>query len=96
MTFEEKILNGFIIETVNPETGEVQCWELKNGKKITHKHMIAALEMLGWNYGSPIFLKEEGALTKVYAVSRAWASAIICTDLAETFRLDKFAKFIKD
>lgn len=96
MTHEKKMVNGFIIETTNPETGEVQWWDLKNGKKFTHKYVFAILQNLGWNYGTFLFLKEEGDLTNVYTDNLNCEVAVISTSLAKTIRKYKFVYFIKE
>lgn len=96
MTYEEKILNGFIIETISPETGEVEWWELNNGKKFSHKSVFDVLQNLGWNYGTFLFFKEEGDLTKVYSDNLNLEIAIISTSLAKSCRKFKFVYLIKE
>lgn len=50
MTLNEEILNGYTIEITNSETGEVQWFELKSGRKFTRKYVTAILEeYCGWS-----------------------------------------------
>ena len=95
MNLDEKMIKGFAIETTNPETGEVEWWSLKNGKKFTCKTVMVILQELGWNMGELLFLEEEGKLTKIYTDSLDCEIAVISTNLAKSFHYLPYASFIK-
>lgn len=96
MTIYNKIIKGFAIETINPETGEVEWWEYNKGKKISRESLLAFLPRLGWSYGDSLFLKEEGDLTRIYTDNLNYAIAVISTSLAKSLRREPYVFFIKE
>lgn len=94
MTIDESIIAGFTIETINPETGEVQWWGLKYGKKYTRNTLISALESIcGWSLGGFLFFHETRNLVEVRDENHSLL-ATIGKNLAETFRNAPYAKFL--
>ena len=96
MTFDEKILNGYIIETVNPENGEVEWWGTPNGKKQSFLNVLGVLTNLGWNYGDLLYFHVNGGLTDIYLSIPNCPIATISTKLADSFRKESYAVFFKE
>ena len=66
MTLDEAILNGYTIETINSETGEVQWFELKNGRKFTRNSVLVVLEgICGWSRRGFLLFRENGNLVDI-------------------------------
>lgn len=95
MSIHDRIINGTVVEIVNPETGEIQWMEYDGGKKITLESAKTLFSILGWN-GEFLFLKEEGEYTKIYTDSLNCEIAVIGTRLAKSFRKEPYAIFIKE
>ncbi len=94
MNIDERILNGFTVETINPETGEVQWWDLKNGEKFTRKDLIGTLEAIcGWSLGERLLFRVKGNLVEIMDENHSLL-ATTGKKLAETFRNVPYAKFI--
>lgn len=94
MTLNEEILNGYTIETINPETGEVQWFELKNGRKFTRKHVKSVLEdICGWSQGKTLLFRENGNLVDIMNENHD-TLATVGKSVADSFRKVPYAKFI--
>ena len=94
MTLNEGILNGYIIEITNSETGEVQWFELKNGRKITRKYVTAILEeYCGWSLGGFLLFRENGDLVDIMDENH-YTLATVGKSVADSFRRIPYAKFI--
>ncbi len=96
MTIDEKILKGFAIETVNPETGEVNWWSMPNGKKLSHMNVLRILTDLGWEYGNLLFFHVNGSLADIYLSVPSCSLATISAKLADSFRKESYAVFFKE
>ena len=94
MTVDEKILNGYAIETVNQETAEVEWWCLKSGRKFTRKYVTAILEeYCGWSLGGFLLLRENGNLVDIMDENHS-TLATVGKPVADSFRKVPYAKFI--
>lgn len=94
MNLNEKILNGYTIETTNSETGEVEWYSLKNGRKFTRKHVISVLEdICGWSLGGFLLFRENGNLVDIMDENHS-TLATVGKSVADSFRKVPYAKFI--
>ncbi len=94
MTLNEEILNGYTIEITNSETGEVQWFELKSGRKFTRKYVTAILEeYCGWSLGGFLLLRENGNLVDIMDENHS-TLATVGKPVADSFRKIPYAKFI--
>ena len=96
MTIDEKILKGFAIETVNPETGEVNWWSMSNGEKLSPMNVLRILTNLGWEYGNLLFFRVNGSLADIYLSVPNCPLATISAKLADCFRKESYAVFFKE
>ena len=94
MTIDESIIKGLTIEAINYETGEVQWYELKNGKKFTRMAVLIVLEEIcGWSVGDILLFREKGNLVDIMDENHS-PLATISKKLAESFRKVHYVKFI--
>ncbi len=94
MTLNEGILNGYTIEITNSETGEVQWFELENGRKFTRKYVTAILkEYCGWSLGGFLLFRENGDLVDIMDENH-YTLATVGKSVADSFRKIPYAKFI--
>ena len=96
MTIDEKILKGFAIETVNPETGEVNWWSMPNGEKFSSLNVLQVLTDLGWNYGDDLFFHVNGSLADIYLSVPNCPLATISAKLAESLRKESYTVFFRE
>lgn len=94
MTVDEKILNGYAIETVNQETGEVEWWCLKSGRKFTRNSVITTLkEICDWSHVHFLLFRENGDLVDIMDENH-YTLATVGKSVADSFRRIPYAKFI--
>ena len=94
MNLNEKILNGYTIEIINSETGEVQWFELKSGRKFTRKYVTAILEeYCGWSLGGFLLLREKGNLVDIMDENHS-TLATVGKSVADSFRKVPYVRFI--
>ena len=94
MNLNEKILNGYTIETINSETGEVEWYNLKNGRKFTRKYVISVLEVIcGWSMGSFLLFRENGNLVDIMDENHS-TLATVGKSMADSFRKVPYVRFI--
>lgn len=96
MTIDEEILNGYTIETVNPENGVVEWWGMPDSEKLSSLNVLQILTNLGWNYGDLLFFHVNGALADIYLFVPSCPIATISANLADSFRKESFAVFFKE
>ena len=96
MTIDEEILKGFTIETVNPDTGEVQWWNMPNGKKLSYLNVLQVLTKFGWEYDDLLFFHVNGSLAHIYLSIPSCPLATISAKLADSFRKESYAVFFKE
>lgn len=94
MNLYEKILNGYSIETINSETGEVEWYSLKNGRKFTRKHVISVLEEIcGWPFGKFLLFHDNGNLVDIMDENHN-TLATVGKSVADSFRKVPYVRFI--
>ena len=94
MTLNEEILNGYTIETVNQETGEVEWWSLRSGRKFTRNYVMATLkEISKWSQGGFLLFHENGNLVDIMDENHS-TLATVGKSVADSFRKVPYAKFI--
>ena len=94
MTFDEKMLKGYVIETVNQETGEVEWWSLKSGRKFTRNSVITTLKEIScWSLGGFLLFRENGNLVDIMDENHS-TLATVGKSVADSFRKVPYAKFI--
>ena len=94
MNLNEKILNGYTIEIINSETGEVQCFELKSGRKFTRKYVLAILkEYCGWYLDGFLLFRDNGNLVDIMDENHS-TLATVGKSVADSVRKVPYAKFI--
>ena len=89
-----QLTKGYIIEIVNPKTGNVDYLNREGGKKFNQTSLINVLtKHLGWTYGDSLLLHRDGDLF-VVTDDAHYVLAIIGKKLGESFRNMPFAKFV--
>ena len=96
MTLNEEIINGYTIETVNPEDGEVKLWGMPHGEKLTFINVLQVLTNFGWEYGDNLFIHVNGSLADIHLTLTDCPLATISANLADSFREEDYAVFFKE
>ncbi len=89
-----QLTKGYVIEIINPKTGDLYCLNREGGKKFNQTALINVLtKRLGWTYGDTLLLHRNGDLF-VVTDDAHYFLATIGKKLGESFRNMPYAKFV--